>query len=114
MQSEYGLYVYLKDGVELCRTIGLIVNGKVPEGIIYETNNIPALEQENLALFLKIVTKEFPKFKPKKGNSKEIREGFSKFHLFNLALFGLSKLSKEISDKYSIPPFSSSGKITKG
>ena len=114
MQSEYGLYVYLKDGVELCRTIGLIVNGKVPEGIIYETNNIPALEQENLALFLKIVTKEFPKFKPKKGNSKEIREGFSKFHLFNLALFGLSKLSKEISDKYSIPPFSSSGKMTKG
>ena len=35
IQSKEGLYNYLKDGTELCRVIGTVTNGQLPEGIIY-------------------------------------------------------------------------------
>ena len=35
IQTKEGLYNYLKDGTELCRVIGTVTNGQLPEGIIY-------------------------------------------------------------------------------
>ena len=32
--------VVMQDGTELCRLVGLLTRGKVPEEIIYRTNNI--------------------------------------------------------------------------
>ena len=56
VSSERELYSYLKvsevkegkvwcrvmmqDGTELCRLVGLLTRGKVPEDIVYRTNNI--------------------------------------------------------------------------
>ena len=35
IRTKEGLYNYLKDGTELCRVIGTVTNGQLPEGIIY-------------------------------------------------------------------------------
>ena len=71
LQTEYDLYVYLKDGTELCRMIGLLTKGRVPEGIIYETNNMSVLEEKNLLLFIKIVAEEF-------ADTKDLKDIFKK------------------------------------
>ena len=39
--------------------IGLVTKSRVPEGVVYRTNNISTLEEKNLALFIKIVAEEF-------------------------------------------------------
>ena len=36
IKDEEGLYNYLKDGTELCRVIGIVTKGQLPEGITYE------------------------------------------------------------------------------
>ena len=124
LQTEYELYMYMKDGTELCRMIGLLTKGKVPEGIIYRTNNISTLEEKNLVLFIKIVTEEFKDSKDLKdifkrgikGKKKESAKGnhdvFNKFSDFSFVLTGLSKLSQAVKKKYDIPSFTSSGKPT--
>ena len=124
--TEYDLYVYLKDGTELCRMIGLLTKGRVPEGIIYETNNMSALEEKNLLLFIKIVEEEFadtkdlkhifkkPVGKGTKMEAPELRhEIFTEFSDFGVVLTWLSKLSKAIQKKHNIPPFNSSGRPTR-
>ena len=40
VSSERELFLYLKDGTELCRIVGFLTNGKVPEEILYRTQNI--------------------------------------------------------------------------
>ena len=35
IRNEEELYNYLKDGTELCRVIGIVTHGQLPEGIIY-------------------------------------------------------------------------------
>ena len=55
ISSEYELYEYLRDGSELCRLIGLLTQDRVLEGIVYRTQNIAALEEKNIALFLNTV-----------------------------------------------------------
>ena len=124
LQTEYELYMYMKDGTELCRMIGLLTKGKVPEGIFYRTNNISTLEEKNLVLFIKIVTEEFKDSKDLKdifkrgikGKKKESAKGnhdvFNKFSDFSFVLTGLSKLSQAVKKKYDIPSFTSSGKPT--
>ena len=112
MESEHDFYVYLKDGTELCRMIGLLTKGLVPEGIIFGSNNISALEEENVALFMKIAIGEFPDmqdlFRTKKS------EVFSNFRDFNSVLCGLAKLSQKIKKKYKIPDFTCRRKQTHG
>ena len=39
--------------------IGLLTKGRVPERIVYRTNNISTLEEKNIALFISIVSEEF-------------------------------------------------------
>ena len=110
--------------------IGLVTKSRVPEGVVYRTNNISTLEEKNLALFIKIVAEEFgesdkdlkdifkkPEEKKKRKNSTtESRKGsheiFNKFADFSFVLTGLSKLSKAIQKKNSTPSFSSSGRPT--
>ena len=38
--AAWELYSYLKDGTELCRIVGFLTKGKVPEEILYRTQNI--------------------------------------------------------------------------
>ena len=116
--------MYLKDGSEFCRIIGLLTKGRVPEGIVYRTNNISTLEEKNLVLFIKIVAEEFEGDKVMKdifkkgikGKEKESAKGnhevFNKFSDFSFVLTGLAKFSQEVKKKYDIPPFTSSGKPT--
>ena len=40
VKSAGELYSYLKDGTELCRIAGFLTCGKVPEEILYRTQNI--------------------------------------------------------------------------
>ena len=51
--------------------IGLLTRGRVPEGIVYQTNNISTLEEKNLDIFIQIVAEEF------KGN-KDLKDIFKK------------------------------------
>ena len=116
--------MYLKDGSELCRMIGLVTKGRVPEGVFFWTNNISTLEEKNLALFIKIVAEEFGESdkdlkdifkkpdekKKRKKSTTECPKGgheiFNKFADFSFVLTGLSKLSKAIQKKNSTPSFS--------
>ena len=76
--------------------IGLLTKGKVPEGIIYRTNNISTLEEKNLVLFISIVAEEFTDLKdifkkskkkdPTKESSKGGHEVFDKFSDFSFVL----------------------------
>ena len=40
VKSAGELYSHLKDGTELCRIVGFLTSGKVPEDILYRTQNI--------------------------------------------------------------------------
>ena len=40
VKSEGELYSYLKDGTELCRIVGFLCQRKVPDEILYRTQNI--------------------------------------------------------------------------
>ena len=40
VRGEAELYSYLKDGSELCRIVGFLSQGKIPEEILYRTQNI--------------------------------------------------------------------------
>ena len=39
--------------------ISLVSQGQVMEGIVYRPNNIPALEEKNISLFLKYIEDKF-------------------------------------------------------
>ena len=41
LKNEFELYLYLKDGIELCRMIGLVTQGQVLEGITYRCQPFP-------------------------------------------------------------------------
>ena len=46
LETRYEFYSYLKDGIELCRVIGIVTKGYIPDGIVYRTNNISSLEEK--------------------------------------------------------------------
>ena len=109
IRTEYELYTYLKDGTELCRMIGLVSQGRVLEGIVYRPNNISALEEKNLTLFLRHVNEEIGLMDIFGGLGSKV---FQKFSNFYVTLSGLARLSGIIEKKYGIPRFHSSGKKT--
>ena len=39
VSSERELFLYLKDGTELCRIVGVLTQGRVPEEMVYRTQN---------------------------------------------------------------------------
>ena len=79
------------------------------EGISYTTNNIPALEEKNISLFLNYVEEEIKLPAIFGGFGSKV---FQKFANFYVALSGLARLSKSIDKKYEIPKFNSSGERT--
>ena len=107
--TEYDLYTYLKDGTELCRMIGLVSQGEIMEGIIYRPNNIAALKEKNITLFLNYVEEKMKLKAVFGGLGSKV---FEKFANFYVALSGLATLSKSLEKKYEIPKFSSSGRKT--
>ena len=109
--SEYELYMYLKDGTELCRMIGLVTTGQVLQGIVYRPNNISTLEEKNISRFLSHVEKEL-KLSDLFGrkNGSQILQTFANFHI---VLSGLAKVSEKIQERdRDIRSFQSSGKAT--
>ena len=104
----------MQDGTELCRLAGLLTRGKVPEDIIYRTNNIRSvpqvqglhtfccsnfslreLQQKNVALFLQIVDEEINKKHKRSINFGPRKEkALGNFENFHAVLKGLSELSK--------------------
>ena len=58
VMEEFDLYVYLKDGTELVRVIGLLTLGQVPDEVLYRTNSVSTLEEKNVQLFLKVVREQ--------------------------------------------------------
>ena len=109
IRTEYELFTYLKDGTELCRMIGLVNQGQIMEGIIYRPNNIAALEEKNIRLFLKYVEEKFKLQRLFGGFGCQV---FQKFANFYVVLSGLSKLSESIEKMYEIPKFHTSGRRT--
>ena len=85
--------------------ISLISQGHVMEGIVYRPNNITALEEKNITLFLNYI--KLPALFGGLGSTV-----FRKFANFYVALSGLANLSAIIAKKYEIPKFHTSGKKT--
>ena len=89
--------------------IGLVNQGQIMEGIIYRPNNIAALEEKNIRLFLKYVEEKFKLQGLFGGFGCQV---FQKFANFYVVLSGLSKLSESIEKMYEIPKFHTSGRRT--
>ena len=90
--------------------IGLVSQGQVMEGIVYRPNNITALEEKNITLFLKYIEERFKLTAVFGGLGSTV---FQKFANFYVALSGLARLSETIEKKYpEIPKFYTSGKKT--
>ena len=109
IQTEYELYEYLKDGAELCRMVGVITQGRVLDGIVYRANNIAALEEKNIALFLSFVDQKLGLPQVFGGHGSKV---FQKFATFYVALLGLARVSKNIERTHKIPKFYCSGRKT--
>ena len=84
LTEESDLYIYLKDGTELARIIGLLTRGSVPDGIYYRTNNVPTIEGRNVQLFIDLV-QETLKIEDVFGKE-EGQKVFKHFHDFHLVL----------------------------
>ena len=110
INTEYELYEYLKDGSELCRMIGVVTQGKVLGGIVYRANNITALEEKNVALFLSFVEQKLGLPQVFGGHGSKV---FQKFATFYVALLGLARVSKKLERTHKIPKFYCSGQRTK-
>ena len=103
---EYELYTYLKDGTELFRMIGLLVTGRVLDGIVYRSSNISILEEKNVGLFVNFVEKELRLESIFGALGTNVFNSFANFYV---ALSGLACLSQKIQTKFKIPGFTSSG-----
>ena len=109
IKREFELYNYLKDGTELCRMIGLLTKGSIPEGVIYSPNNIFALEEKNISLFIRVVEEELKLPKVFGVHGSKVLHQFSTFYV---VLSGLARVSTKIHKILKIPKFVNSGKMT--
>ena len=101
-ETRYEFYSYLKDGIELCRVIGIVTKGYIPDGIVYRTNNISTLEEKNIYLFIDEVEKQL-KIKNIFGKLKE--QVLRKYSDFHAVLDALSKISKMVENKIGVKSF---------
>ena len=80
--------------------ISLVNQGQVMEGIVYRPNNITALEEKNITLFLKYIEEKIKLTALFGGLGSTV---FQKFANFYVVLSGLARLSQSIEKKFEIP-----------
>ena len=107
VSSERELFHYLRDGTELCRIVGVHTQGRVPEEMVYRTQNFSNLQQNNVALALGIIESEINKKHNKRINFGPRKEqALGNFDNFYAVLKGLSELSKYFEKKTNVKGFS--------
>ena len=107
VSSERELFLYLRDGTELCRIVGVLTQGRVPEEMVYRTQSFSHLHQSNVALFLRIVETEINKKQNRNINFGPRKEhALGNFDNFYAVLKGLSELSKYFEKKTDVKGFS--------
>ena len=106
VSSERELFLYLRDGTELCRIVGVLTQGRVPEEMVYRTQSFSHLHQSNVALFLRIVETEINKKQNRNINFGPRKEhALGNFDNFYAVLKGLSELSKYFEKKTDVKGF---------
>ena len=106
VSSERELFLYLRDGTELCRIVGVLTQGRVPEEMVYRTQNFSNLQQNNVALFLRIVEAEINRKHNKRINFGARKEqALGNFDNFYAVLRGISELSKYFEKKTNVKSF---------
>ena len=107
VSSERELFLYLRDGTELCRIVGVHTQGRVPQEMVYRTQNFSNLHQNNVALALGIIETEINRKHKKNINFGPRKEqALGNFDNFYAVLKGISELSKYFEKKTNVKGFS--------